>query len=118
MSSLFNPEMMQMFQGAGGGQEGASPFAPRQQAPAVKEEKPLVVRLMPVVHMVAITVMFYLTVFVWEPSVWASGARGSGSDQDWRSGAGRAARWRNLRGDTGVASDILTSGFASLVCPS
>lgn len=116
MSSLFNPEVMQMFQGAGGGQEGASPFAPRQKGPAVKEEKPLVVRLMPVVHMLAITVMFYLTVFVWEPSVWASGAGRSSLAPDWKVGAERAGRWRSLMGDTGVASDILTSGFASLVC--
>ena len=118
MSSLFNPEMMQMFQGAaGGGSDGTSPFAPRQQVPSgPAEEKPFVVRLVPVIHMVAITVMFYLAVFVWEPSVWASGA-GKSSLWTQKVGGTRAGRWRSLRGDTGVASDILTSGFASLVCP-
>lgn len=117
MSSLFNPEMMQMFQGAGGpgGPDGASPFAPQQQGPPVAAGKPLIARLVPLVHMIAITAMFYLTMFVWEPSVWASGARRGNLDQDWKAGGGRAGRWRSLRGDTGAASDILTSGFAGLV---
>lgn len=112
MSSLFNPEMMQMFQNAGG-PPGASPFAPQQQAAPAAVQKPLVARLIPVIHMVAITVMFYLTVFIWEPSVWASGARRGGKALD--VGGVREGRWRSLRGDTGSASDVLTSGFASLV---
>lgn len=85
-------------------------------------EKPLLARLMPLVQIVAITIFFALTILVWETSVWASGA-GPAVIQVV---GGRHWRWSGLRGNSGGwASDVLTSGWASLrhiynliyVCP-
>lgn len=108
MSSMFPPEMMQMLQNAGGA-PGSSPFG---AAPPTTSEKPLLARLMPLVHIIAITTFFALTILVWEPSVWASGAGRAVVQMI----GGRDRRWSGLRGDSGgLANDVLTSGWASLV---
>ncbi|KAI5448951.1 hypothetical protein NCC49_005745 [Naganishia albida] len=109
MSSMFSPEMMQMLQNAGGA-PGSSPFA---AAPPAATEKTLLARLMPLIHVLTISVCFALTILIWEPSVWASGA-GAGRAVVQTIG-GRDKRWSGLRGDSGgLASDVLTSGWASL----
>lgn len=108
MSSMFPPEMMQMLQNAGGA-PGSSPFS---SASPTTTEKPLLARLMPLVHIVTISIFFALTILVWEPSVWASGAGRAVIQMI----GGRERRWSGLRGDSGgLASDVLTSGWASLV---
>lgn len=110
MSSMFSPEMMQILQNAGGA-PGSSPFA---AAPPAATEKTLLARLMPLIHVLTISVFFAFTILIWEPSVWASGA-GAGRAVVQTIG-GREKRWSGLRGDSGgLASDVLTSGWASLV---
>jgi hypothetical protein len=121
MSSLFPglnipPEMLQMLQGAGGNGGGTgtttpgmgNPFAP---PPPVKKSK-LAIAL-PLIHLVSVIAFYVFTIFYWEPSVWASGRRST------LTGAvpvERRERWVRLKGDVGTKSDLLDSGWASLVC--
>ncbi|KAJ9095006.1 hypothetical protein QFC21_005799 [Naganishia friedmannii] len=120
MSSLFPglnipPGMLQMLQDAGGNNGGgtgtttpgmANPFAP--SAPA---KKSALAQALPLIHLFSVVAFYLFTILVWEPSVWASGRHPSVA------GAlpvERRERWVRLKGDGGVKSDMLDSGWASL----
>ncbi|KAJ9105811.1 hypothetical protein QFC19_003379 [Naganishia cerealis] len=124
MSSLFPglnipPEMLQMLQGGGNdgggigmnGPTSGNPFAPPPPA-----QKSPVTRLLPLIHLLSVVAFYLFTILVWEPSVWASGRQSGLGKMDSASvPVERRERWTRLRGDVGSKSDLLESGWASLV---
>lgn len=122
MSSLFPglnipPEMLQMLQGAGGNNGGgtgtATPGMGSLFAPPPPVKKSALAQALPLIHFLSVVAFYLFTIFYWEPTVWASGRS---STLDGGLPVERRERWVRLKGDVGSKSDLLDSGWASLVC--